>query len=364
MTNPRAQSTYDADLAYQNRILPDVSRTFALTIPQLPKPLAEVVTNAYLLCRLADTIEDDTTMDGATKAECIAEFLAVVRARADAGEFAARLAPLLATDTPEAERELIRGAPIVLRITRTFTDNQQRAISHCVERMGQGMAEFQRHKTLDGLPSLIDLDRYCYFVAGIVGEMLTDLFCEYCPTLGPRRNEMMALAVCFGQGLQMTNILKDVWEDREANTCWLPQSVFCDLDGGLARAIEDRDSEAMVAGIGQLVGIAHAHLQSALRYTQLIPKNEPGIRRFCLWAIGMAVLTLRRIHENPGYAAGTEVKISRRAVKATIVACNVAQISNRATRALFTAASRGLPLAPRGELCPPPGAPLASDPVA
>ena len=364
MTNPREQATYDADLAYQNKILPEVSRTFALTIPQLPEPLDKVVANAYLLCRLADTIEDDPTMHGAAKAECIADFLAVVRGQADAGQFATRLVQLLAADTPEAERELVRGAPIVLRITRTFTPDQQHAIARCVERMGQGMAEFQRHKTPDGLPGLIDLDRYCYFVAGIVGEMLTDLFCEHCPTLAPQRTEMMALAVCFGQGLQMTNILKDVWEDRDSNTCWLPQSVFSDVDGGLAQAIENRDSDAMAAGIEQLVGIAHAHLQSALRYTQLIPKNEPGIRRFCLWAIGMAVLTLRRIHENPGYMAGAEVKISRRAVKATMVVCNVAQVSNRATHALFTAAGRGLPLAPRGELCPPPGARIASDRLA
>ena len=47
------------DLAYQAKILPLVSRTFALTIPQLTLELVDVVGNAYLLCRLADTIEDD-----------------------------------------------------------------------------------------------------------------------------------------------------------------------------------------------------------------------------------------------------------------------------------------------------------------
>ncbi|MBT8441422.1 MAG: phytoene synthase, partial [Gammaproteobacteria bacterium] len=36
------------DLNIQARILPDVSRTFALTIPQLPDPLEVVVANAYL----------------------------------------------------------------------------------------------------------------------------------------------------------------------------------------------------------------------------------------------------------------------------------------------------------------------------
>ena len=50
------------DEAYQNEILQHVSRTFALTIPELPDPLNKVVANAYLLCRIADTIEDDKSM--------------------------------------------------------------------------------------------------------------------------------------------------------------------------------------------------------------------------------------------------------------------------------------------------------------
>jgi len=223
------------------------------------------------------------------------------------------------------------------------------------------MPEFQAGKTLDGLPTLVDLDRYCYFVAGIVGEMLTDLFCEHCPELDSQRKEMMALSVCFGQGLQMTNILKDVWEDREANTCWLPRSMFRDLEGGLSSAMQNRDSTAMTDGIEKLVGIAHAHLRAALRYTLMIPRHETGIRRFCLWAIGMAVLTLRRIYNSPGYDNGTDVKISRRAVRATVVTCNLAQHSNQTVRALFALASRGLPLADDGEHCPPPGARLTSD---
>ena len=39
-------------------LLAKVSRTFALTIPQLPAPLADWVGNAYLICRIAGTIEE------------------------------------------------------------------------------------------------------------------------------------------------------------------------------------------------------------------------------------------------------------------------------------------------------------------
>jgi len=351
----------DPDLLFQNQILPRVSRTFALTIPQLPPGLEEIVANAYLLCRLADTIEDDPELDATSKSDFLAEFLTVIADNAGGEDFAMRLVDRLSLRTRRADRELVENTATVVRILSRFTPTQRQAVIRCVTTMCRGMPEFQAGKTLDGLPTLVDLDRYCYFVAGIVGEMLTDLFCEHCPELDSQRKEMMALSVCFGQGLQMTNILKDIWEDREANTCWLPRSMFRDLEGGLSAAMQNRNSTAMTGGIEKLVGIAHAHLRAALRYTQMIPRHEPGIRRFCLWAIGMAVLTLRRIYNSPGYDNGTDVKISRRAVRATVVTCNLAQYSNLTLRLLFALASRGLPLADDGEHCPPPGARLTSD---
>ena len=51
-----------SDEVYQDQILPHVSRTFALTIPQLPPALSIPVTCAYLLCRIADTIEDEPAL--------------------------------------------------------------------------------------------------------------------------------------------------------------------------------------------------------------------------------------------------------------------------------------------------------------
>ncbi|HEV8600690.1 MAG TPA: squalene/phytoene synthase family protein, partial [Gemmatimonadales bacterium] len=45
-----------ADQEFCERILPQVSRTFALGIRLLPPALSESVATAYLLCRIADTI--------------------------------------------------------------------------------------------------------------------------------------------------------------------------------------------------------------------------------------------------------------------------------------------------------------------
>jgi farnesyl-diphosphate farnesyltransferase len=209
------------------------------------------------------------------------------------------------------------------------------------------MPEFQRNKSISGLPALRDLDEYCYYVAGVVGEMLTELFLVQCPELEPQRDRMMRLAISFGQGLQMTNILKDIWDDRQADTCWLPRAVF-ESHGFNLDAIESgHDSKSFAAGLDELVGVAHAHLRNALEYSCMIPRRESGIRKFCLWAIGLAVLTLRKIHNNPGFSSGSDVKVSRRTVKATILTTNIALKSNRALRLVFDRAADGLPLAAR-----------------
>jgi len=325
-------------------LLPRVSRTFALTIPVLPDALADVVANAYLLCRLADTIEDDVRLDNATKSAFHDQLVAVLRGEADAAVFSQELAPLLSDRTLAAERDLVAQADRVIRITRSFPVNEREAISRCLSRMCGGMPEFQRRKSLAGLADLNEMSAYCYVVAGVVGEMLTELFCEHCPDLAAKQPELMRLALSFGQGLQMTNILKDVWEDRRANTCWLPRSVFGDGAFDLARLDELYGTPEYREGLEQLVGIAHHHLRNALEYTAQIPAREAGMRRFCLWAIGLAVLTLRKIRARDAWQAGDRIKISRRSVRVTVALVNLTYYSDRMLRLLFGIASAGLPL--------------------
>lgn len=335
----------DEDLDYQRGILPGVSRTFALTIPVLPDDLAVVMTNAYLLCRLADTIEDDPGLSHERKSHFHARFVAVVEGQESAERFAEDLAPLLSDRILPAEHDLVRHTPVVVRVMHRFSAEQRAALTRCVAIMCRGMPEFQRNKSLRGLEDLDELAEYCYYVAGVVGEMCTELFCLHCPELMPEREKMLKLAVSFGQGLQMTNILKDIWDDRQSGACWLPRSVFANGAFPLERLDEVHTSQEFREGLNELLGVGHAHLRNALEYTCMIPKRETGIRRFCLWAIGLAVLTLRNIHRRPTFRAASEVKVSRRTVKATVLTTNLTLMSNRALRLMFARAADGLPLA-------------------
>lgn len=331
------------DVSYQTRMLPHVSRTFALTIPQLPEPLRTAVSNAYLVCRIADTIEDEPTLSAAESALFLRRFAAAVSGSEAPEPLAQELSQRLSERTLPAERELVSNMQRVIRVTAGLGEARA-AIERCIALMCQGMHRFQRTASLHGLAESSDLDSYCYYVAGVVGEMLTELFCRYSPAVAAQRTPLSELSASFAEGLQLTNILKDFWEDRGRGACWFPRDVFARHGVELARVSVQDCGAGFEAGIRELVAVAHGHLRNALTYTLLIPAREAGIRRFCLWAIGLAVLTLRKIARNPRFTRGAQVKVSHSAVLATQLCTSLAVRSDYVLRQLFERAARGLPL--------------------
>ena len=351
--NQLAQRIWISDDDFQSGMLEGVSRTFALTIPQLPADLCRVVSNAYLLCRIVDTIEDEPGMSGARKNYFCQQFLRTLEGAGNAELFSRQLCASLSTRTQPAEHELIRNVPRVLRITRSFSEPRREALQRCVSTMAEGMGQFQLRAEKHGLQSLEDLDQYCYYVAGVVGQMLTRLFCLHSSEIAKNRDVLMALAISFGQGLQMTNILKDVWEDYRLGACWLPRKLFAEEGFDLDDLRTAQNRQGFERGIRRLIGISHGHLRNAVSYSLLIPKHETGIRNFCLWAIGLAVLTLRKINRHLQYTDGDQVKISRLSVKGTLWFTGLALRHDALLKLLFQIAAWRLPTPSRISGWPP-----------
>ena len=344
MTTASVTGSMAGDLDFQARILQRVSRTFALTIPQLPDPLRHVVSNAYLLCRIADTIEDEPALSVERKRTLSELFVAVVAGPGDAGGFARELAASLSSSTSTAEHDLAAATPRVVRITHRFRPRQRRALERCVGIMTRGMVEFQQQATRAGLRDLVQLDRYCYCVAGVVAEMLAELFCDYSVQIDRRREELMTKSVSYGQGLQLTNILKDIWGDLGRGACWLPRSVFDAVGFDLRTLAPGRPTHPGFArGIDELIAVTRRHLAEGLRFILLIPAGETGIRRHLLWTLGLSVLTLRRIHATPAFRHGEEMALPRSSARAAILLTGALARSDFAVKLLFQAATRGLP---------------------
>jgi farnesyl-diphosphate farnesyltransferase len=334
-------STHDD---FESRILQKVSRSFALTIPQLPPILTRPVANAYLLCRIADTIEDAADLSLGQKEKFFKQFTRVVNLDLPADRFAGQLHPLLSDHTLPAERELIQNTPVVIQTFSRLNGRQRKAIRQCVETMSHGMFEFQKLQNPYGLETLSQLNDYCYYVAGVVGDMLTMLFCDYSRQIEKKYNSLMRLAASFGQGLQMTNIIKDLWEDKSRGACWLPKDLFREAGFDLDQLRAGYFDPKFGRGLSALIGVAHGHLQNALAYTLMLPRHESGIRKFCIWAVGMAIFTLRNINSHRDYTCGQDVKISRDTSHRVIMVSNASIRSNLLLKLFFSLATRGLPL--------------------
>ena len=277
------------DELYQRSILESVSRTFALTIPLLPNGLEKVVGNTYLLCRIVDTIEDATCVDPTTKQELSTLFIKTVLDHSLSEQFVRECLIALINHPNHNEKDLIENIPRVLRVLQSCDERQRHAVAKCVQIMSEGMSYFHIRQKQIGLKDLQEFEKYCYVVAGVVGEMLTTLFALHSPAFAKAISGKESLAIAFGQALQMTNILKDSPEDQLRGVSWKPK------------------------GLGQtdLLVIAHQKLEDSLRYICCIPKSESGIRQFCFLAFGLAVMTLKQIAQRQTLQGGAEVKLTR-----------------------------------------------------
>ena len=328
---------------FQARSLKGVSRSFALTIPQLPPQLARAASNAYLICRINDTIEDDPALTIDQKQYFFGAFNDVVDGKLPAGRFADELSPLLSGDPLSKENELVRNTPSVMQIFTHLNPFQQAEIRRCVKTMSSGMLKFQRISNPEGLDTLRQMNDYCYYVAGVVGEMLTGLFCDYSGQIERKSGSLLSLAASFGQGLQMTNILKDVWEDKQKGVCWLPKDVFHQAGFELSALYSGTNNSKFAQGLYSLLAVTHGHLQNALAYTLMIPSHETGIRKFCYWAVGLALGTLQKINHTPSYTCAKDVTLSRSTTRRILMASSISIRSNFMLKLLFKSTARGLP---------------------
>ncbi len=251
---------------YQLR-LDAVSRSFALCIPKLEPPFRDHVALAYLLLRVLDTVEDAPFTDKLVQArqfERLRGFLHALPAQADVDVFTAGFPAALS----DGERALIGDTFALVEDAHALPAPARAAVFRAIERMAEGMAAYARRPSPLRLVDLEDVTRYCCFVAGLVGEMLTELWALGSAEVAPP----MALAYQFGIFLQKLNILKDQQEDEAAGRFLVP----------------DR---------GELLASLDDHAQGALAYLQALPSDELGYRVFCSWSLMLAAATLRQLDE-------------------------------------------------------------------
>ncbi|MDE3052543.1 MAG: phytoene/squalene synthase family protein [Gemmatimonadota bacterium] len=336
-----ADPRLDQARRFSRAVLPSVSRTFALSIKVLPGELGRAVNCAYLLCRIADTIEDAPAVAAEEKAALFDRFLDCFADRAAADAF-----PALVRSLPgdPAHLELIRHADLVFVVFRSLAPATRDHVRRWVAEMALGMRKFVLlYPRGIRIQSLEEYREYCYYVAGTVGYMLTDLWHEHAPSIGPRQYELLReRSRSFAEALQTVNILKDVARDAEhENSIYVPERLLAEHGGSHATILAESHAGATRAAMASLVALAWEDLGEARDYLLRIPRRAIAIRLFCVLPLVFAYATLREVTRHPDALARREVvKISRAEVK-TLIALSVAGVmSNRMLGWLATRAGR------------------------
>lgn len=332
-------------------LLGKVSRTFALNIQVLPAGLKRQVLLAYLFCRMADTLEDDAELPAGEKIRLLESFRDAFPPGAD---WETRLEALVKSlpaswrNSDKWDRLLVFHGRWIFAQLREFPQPVVQVISACVREMSDGMIRFteKQARLRDGellIGTVEDLDAYCYYVAGTVGVMLCELFSLQSPLIGKRRAKALkALSVSFGLGLQLTNILKDIHDDRERNVSYIPQSLLAAEGLSQADFLAPQGAAGAARIFDRLLAKAKQHLEDALEYSCLLPRLEPRLRLFCLWPLFMAAETLALLGRNrEALQGGVKQKISRGAVKRIIRRTSVACWSNAWIHTMFREAISG-----------------------
>jgi farnesyl-diphosphate farnesyltransferase len=267
------------------------SRTFALTIPMLPEPLRSQIGVAYLLFRIIDTFEDATAWPPAKRVEALKTFVQLLDLSEGSSPDSSNPLPDGALvvarwmDPPPVAHagylELLTATPRVLAWFHRLHPAARAHMRKHVERSALGMCQFVERADARGglhLETLQDLRRYCFVVAGIVGEMLTELFLlSGGAGLARAAGELRARSIAFGEGLQLVNILKDAGSDAADGRVYLPRQVLL--------------SEVFV--------LARADLRLAAEYTELLRASgaDRGLVAFNALNARLALAALRTLRD-------------------------------------------------------------------
>ncbi|WP_083811695.1 squalene/phytoene synthase family protein [Paenibacillus vortex] len=212
-------------------MLKKTSRTFYIPISYLELGLREAVASAYLCMRAIDEIEDHHELSNELKIELLRGIYETFKSQDDrmgVPQAHIVLSPYR-TVLPDVTMQLDEwaalcpptAAPIVYRYTA---------------KMSLHMADWVQHGW--NIHTEEDLDKYTYSVAGMVGEMLSELWLWYDGTQSD-----LTKAIAFGRGLQAVNILRNREEDLKRGVDFYPDGWgFKEMQQYTRRNLQTADS--------------------------------------------------------------------------------------------------------------------------
>lgn len=184
------------------------SRTFFIPINRLPSNLKEAVAASYLCMRAIDEIEDHPHLPSEVKVNLLRSVSAILQRPFDNDEFMAIFQPYQ-SQLPEVTLRLGDWAQL---IPPSVAPNIHNKTATMAEGMADWVAKEWNVRTKE------ELDQYTFYVAGLVGVLLNELWKWYDGTDADED-----LAIAYGRGLQAVNMIRNREEDLSRGVDFYPE---------------------------------------------------------------------------------------------------------------------------------------------
>ncbi|XP_069461837.1 squalene synthase [Ambystoma mexicanum] len=274
------------------KYLNETSRSFAAVIQALDGELRHAVCIFYLVLRALDTVEDDMTISLEAKIPMLHDFHTYLYKP-----------EWRYMESKEKDRQVLEDFPTISLEFRSLEKEYQVVISDICHKMGVGMAEFLEKK----VESLQEWDKYCHYVAGLVGIGLSQLF-SASEFEDPIVGQDTQLSNSMGLFLQKTNIIRDYLEDELEGREFWPREVWSRYAKKLSDLAKPENIDLAVHCMNELITNALHHVPDVLTYLSRL-KNQ-SVFNFCAIPQVMAIATLAACYNNQQVFRGV-VKIRK-----------------------------------------------------
>ncbi len=303
---------------YLTDMMAKVSRSFAVVVAHLESPLGHYFSTAYLICRVVDNIED-CFQPAPWKQRKFDEFRQLLDDPALAPEILAEWQqgpwPGLTPD-----EVALMGVTHGLALWQIFAElpAQVRAtIAHWAGDMARGMWQLEEpelspvmveHAGIRLTATEAEYNRYCYFVAGTVGHMGTELVVAHYDLPQGVAARLRDSAEACGRGLQKTNIVKDFVKDHARKMSYLPEQWMREVDYAPLSLVG-----APTAWKHKVLRDVVDELHESLAHVLAVPHAATGYRMATLLCLLPALQTLLLAAQRQAvlFTPRHEIKIAR-----------------------------------------------------
>ena len=311
-------SIFNSDL---DSILEGTSRSFYLSLKELPREIRKQVSLLYMLARTSDTIADSEGGEPENLLQALESYNEFTQGNS---EEAPDLEELSEFQSNISEGLLLKNVGKVASNISQFSESDQKSIRNCLGIIiGGQILDLKRFSSgVNGIPSIEEndeLDDYAYRVAGSVGEFWTQMSLDHLFKIKEENEaEIFENGVRFGKALQMINILRDIPADLELGRCYIPRRSLDEHGMSPSDLLDSSKMESFRPLYNEYLDLTDQHLDSAVQYIEMLPHSQFRLRGSCMLPVIIGKKTVSLLRGRNVLDPEKKVKISRSEVKEVV----------------------------------------------